>query len=141
MIPTRSSSFVSRQKHSMTSMGKGVAAQLIAPAEPILAQSIAPLHSIHQEERHMGCLDIPNETIFTMEMTPIKFGPGATEEVPYDLKRLGVHRTLLVTDSGLMKLGLAERVRVLIQEAGIAVDIFDDVHIEPTDRSFEQIAS
>ena len=89
----------------------------------------------------MGCLDIPNETIFTMEMTPIKFGPGATEEVPYDLKRLGVHRALLVTDSGLMKLGLAERVRALIQEAGIAVDIFDDVHIEPTDRSFEQIAS
>ena len=25
----------------------------------------------------MGCLDIPNETFFTMEMTPIKFGPGA----------------------------------------------------------------
>ena len=25
----------------------------------------------------MGCLDIPNETVFTMEMTPIKFGPGA----------------------------------------------------------------
>ena len=37
----------------------------------------------------MGCLDIPNETVFTMEMTPIKFGPGATGEVAYDLKRLG----------------------------------------------------
>jgi len=89
----------------------------------------------------MGCLDIPNETIFTMEMTPIKFGPGATEEVPYDLKRLGVRHALLVTDGGLMKLGLPERVRALIQDAGISVDIFDDVHIEPTDRSFEQIAS
>ncbi len=89
----------------------------------------------------MGCLDIPNETIFTMEMTPIKFGPGATEEVPYDLKRLGVRHALLVTDRGLVKLGLPERVRALVQDAGISVDIFDDVHIEPTDRSFEQIAS
>lgn len=89
----------------------------------------------------MGCLDIPNETIFTMEMTPIKFGPGATEEVPYDLKRLGVRHALIVTDSGLMKLGLPDRVRTLIQDAGISADIFDDVHIEPTDRSFEQIAS
>ncbi len=26
----------------------------------------------------MSCLDIPNETVFTMEMTPIKIGPGAT---------------------------------------------------------------
>lgn len=89
----------------------------------------------------MGCLDIPNETIFTMEMTPIKFGPGATEEVSYDLKRLGVRHALIVTDSGLMKLGLPDRVRTLIQDAGISADIFDDVHIEPTDRSFEQIAS
>ena len=50
----------------------------------------------------MGCLDIPNETIITMEMTPIKFGPGATNEVGYDLKRLGVRRALIVTDKGIM---------------------------------------
>jgi hydroxyacid-oxoacid transhydrogenase len=89
----------------------------------------------------MGCLDIPNETIFHMETTPMKFGPGATDEVAYDLKRLGVRRALLVTDKGLMKLGLPDRVRGLIQEAGITVDIYDDVHIEPTDASFEAIAS
>jgi hydroxyacid-oxoacid transhydrogenase len=88
----------------------------------------------------MGCLDIPNETVFTMETTPMKFGPGATEEVAYDLKRLGVRRTLLITDKHLMQLGLPDRVRGLIQEAGINVDIFYDVHVEPTDVSFEAIA-
>ena len=46
----------------------------------------------------MGCLDIPNETVFTMEMTPIKFDPGATNEIAYDLKRLGVHSALIITD-------------------------------------------
>src|SRR5256712_2939118 len=89
----------------------------------------------------MGCLDIPNETIFTMEMTPIKFGPGATDEVAYDLKRLGVKHALIVTDQGVMKLGLPERVRTLLQEDGLSTDIFDEVHVEPTDRSFEAIST
>jgi alcohol dehydrogenase class IV len=89
----------------------------------------------------MGCLDIPNETVFVMEMTPIKFGPGATNEVSYDLKRLGVRNALIVSDKGLMKLGLPERVRTLLREDGIHADIFDDVHVEPTDQSFEAIAN
>jgi alcohol dehydrogenase class IV len=63
----------------------------------------------------MGCLDIPNETIFTMEMTPIKFGPGPTDEVAYDLKRLGVEHTSIITDRGIMQLGLPDRVRTLHQ--------------------------
>src|SRR5258708_13026567 len=87
----------------------------------------------------MGCLDIPNETVFTMEMTPIKVGLGATDEVAYDLKRLGVKHTLIITDRGVMKLGLPERVRSLLQEDGINADIFDEVHVEPTDQSFEAI--
>jgi alcohol dehydrogenase class IV len=89
----------------------------------------------------MGCLDIPNETIITMEMTPIKFGPGATNEVGYDLKRLGVRRALIVTDKGVMKIGLPERVRTLLQDEGISAEIYDDVHVEPTDKSFEAISS
>jgi hydroxyacid-oxoacid transhydrogenase len=89
----------------------------------------------------MGCLDIPNETVFTMEMTPIKVGPGATNEVAYDLKRLGVKHALIISDRGVMKLGLPERVRSLVQEAGLRADIFDDVHVEPTDKSFEEIST
>src|SRR5438552_1433067 len=89
----------------------------------------------------MGCLDIPNETVFTMEMTPMKFGPGATDEVAYDLKRLGVRHALIVTDRTIMKLGLPERVRTLLEEAGINTEIYDAVHVEPTDQSFEAIAT
>lgn len=89
----------------------------------------------------MGCLDIPNETVFTMEMTPIKVGAGATNEVAYDLKRLGVRHPLIVTDHGIMKLGLPDRVRDLLKEAGITADIYDDAHVEPTDQSFEAISS
>src|SRR5215468_1391303 len=94
-----------------------------------------PLDTIGKEtytrEHTMGCLDIPNETVFTMEMTPVKVGPGATDEVAYDLKRLGVKHALIITDRGVMKIGLPERARSLIQDAGIKVDIFDEVHVEP----------
>jgi hydroxyacid-oxoacid transhydrogenase len=89
----------------------------------------------------MDCLDIPNKTIFTMEMTPIKFGPGSTDEVAYGLKRLGVKHTSIITDRGIMQLGLPDRVRTLIQEAGISADGFDEVHVEPNDHSFEAIAT
>ena len=40
------------------------------------------------------------ETIFTLEATPIKFGPGAVDDAGWELSRLGVTRALLVTDPG-----------------------------------------
>ncbi|HXX77007.1 MAG TPA: hydroxyacid-oxoacid transhydrogenase [Ktedonobacteraceae bacterium] len=89
----------------------------------------------------MACLDLPNETVFTMEMTPIKFGPGSTDEVAYDLKRLAVKTVLIVTDRTMMKLGPPERVQKLLEESGIKSEIYDDVHVEPTDQSFEAIAA
>jgi hydroxyacid-oxoacid transhydrogenase len=86
-------------------------------------------------------LGLPNETVFTMETTPLKFGPGATLEVAFDLRRLGVKRPLLVTDRGLMRTGLPDRVCHLLREADLAADLYDDVHVEPTDASWEAIAS
>jgi alcohol dehydrogenase class IV len=41
-----------------------------------------------------------HETIFTLEATPVKFGPGASQDAGWELKRLGVRRALLVTDPG-----------------------------------------
>jgi alcohol dehydrogenase class IV len=68
------------------------------------------------------------------------FGRGATGDVAYDLKRLGVRRPLLVTDRGLMQTGLPDRVCRLLREADLAADLYDDVHVEPTDASWQAIA-
>jgi alcohol dehydrogenase class IV len=85
-------------------------------------------------------LDLPNETVFTMETTPLKFGVGATDEVGYDLRRLGVRRPLLVTDRGLMSIGLPDRVCHVLREAGLSPELYDEVHVEPTDASWQAIA-
>ncbi len=81
------------------------------------------------------------ETVLVMETTPIKFGVGATEEIGYDLRRLGVTKALLVTDRSLLKTGIPDKVARLARESGVQVEIFDGVHIEPTDRSFEEAAA
>jgi alcohol dehydrogenase class IV len=88
----------------------------------------------------MKGVTLPTETVFVMEMSPIKFGLGATDEIAYDARRLGLKRALIVTDRRLSELGLPERVRALLDEEGIKADIYDGVAIEPTDRSMEEAA-
>jgi hypothetical protein len=55
----------------------------------------------------MKGVTLPNETVFVMEMSPIKFGLGATEEIGFDARRLGLRKVLIVTDPGLAALGPA----------------------------------
>jgi hydroxyacid-oxoacid transhydrogenase len=80
------------------------------------------------------------ETVFTLEATPVKFGPGAADDAGWELARLGVTRALLVTDPGVAAAGHPERVRASIAAAGIDAVVFDGAHVEPTLASFEQAA-
>ncbi len=88
----------------------------------------------------MKGVTLPTETVFVMEMSPIKFGLGATEEIAYDAQRLGLGRILIVTDRNIAELGLPERIRALLGEQGIKADVYDGVEVEPTDRSMEEAA-
>ena len=73
-----------------------------------------------------------HERVFTLEATPVKFGPGAVSDAGWELKRLGVSRALLVTDPGVAALGHAERVRELVAAEGIEVVVYDRSRVEPT---------
>lgn len=88
----------------------------------------------------MKGVTLPTETVFVMEMSPIKFGLGALDEVGFDAHRLGMKKALIFTDRHLSELGLPERVRALLEEQGVKADIFDGVEVEPTDRSMEEAA-
>jgi alcohol dehydrogenase class IV len=80
------------------------------------------------------------ETVFTLEATPIKFGPGAADDAGWELKRLGVKRALLVTDPGVARLGHPDRIRERIEREGIDVVVYDRSRVEPTVESFQEAA-
>jgi hydroxyacid-oxoacid transhydrogenase len=80
------------------------------------------------------------ETVFTLEATPIKFGPGAVADAGWELERLRVRRALLVTDPGVARLGIADRVLASIRAAGIDVVVYDRAHVEPTLDSLQEAA-
>lgn len=79
-------------------------------------------------------MDVPTETIIPMETVPIKFGVGATEELPFELNRLGAKRVLLVTDRRLVEIGLAARVRLIIEGDGVAVSVYGRISTSPSVR-------
>lgn len=57
----------------------------------------------------------------------IHFGSGKTKELGALARRLGAGKVLLVTDPGVVKAGLAERVFKPLAGADIACEIFDEV--------------
>ncbi len=73
-----------------------------------------------------------HETVFTLEATPFKFGPGAAAEAGWELKRLGVERAFLVTDPGVAAAGHPDRVRESIEAEGIEVVVYERGRVEPT---------
>jgi len=95
---------------------------------------------LSKERGGMKGVTLPTETVFVMEASPIKFGLGATDEIAYDARRLGLKRVLIVTDPRIGELGLPDRVRALLEEEGVKADVYDGVEIEPTDRSMEEAA-
>jgi hydroxyacid-oxoacid transhydrogenase len=72
-----------------------------------------------------------------MDTSSIKFGPGVTREVGYDMQEQGARRVMVVTDSNLTD---SEPVSVTIEalrKQGIDTALFDEVAVEPTDNSFQ----
>jgi len=77
------------------------------------------------------------EMIYTLEATPLKFGPGAAEEAGWELKRLGATRVLLISDAGVARVGITERVKESIERAGIACVVYAHARVEPTLQSLQ----
>jgi alcohol dehydrogenase class IV len=76
-----------------------------------------------------------SETVFTYGAPALKFGPGASAEIGYDLLQVGVRRVLLVTDPGVAATGHPARIAEQMEGRGLEVTTYDGVHVEPTDES------
>jgi len=75
------------------------------------------------------------EAVFTYGAPQLKFGTGSSDEIGFDLAQYGVRRVLLVTDPGVAATGAPHRIAEQISRYDIDAQIFDGVHIEPTDDS------
>jgi hydroxyacid-oxoacid transhydrogenase len=77
------------------------------------------------------------ETVFTYGAPGLKFGVGASDEIGFDLSQYDVRRVLVITDPGVAATGHPQRVADQMAQYGIEAAVFDGVHVEPTDASFE----
>jgi hydroxyacid-oxoacid transhydrogenase len=78
------------------------------------------------------------ETTFTMDTSSIKYGPGVTREIGWDMEEQGAHRVMVVTDPNLAG---SEPVAVALEalrKHGIDAVLFDRASVEPTDISFKE---
>ena len=81
---------------------------------------------------------MPLENAFTLDTSSIKYGPGVTREVGFDMAALGCRRVLVVTDP---KLAASDPVQITLKALsaeGIEAVLFDRVRVEPTDASFKE---
>lgn len=80
-----------------------------------------------------------HETAFAIDPTSIAFGPGVLREVGESL--LGCKRVALFTDAQVAKLPLLETVKDSLKKSGIDFALYSNVHVEPTNASFEEAAT
>ncbi|KHL16330.1 alcohol dehydrogenase class IV [Mumia flava] len=75
------------------------------------------------------------ESVFTYGSPRLKFGPGSSSELGFELASLGARRVLLVTDAGVAATGAPERIVKQVSDAGIETVTYASTHVEPTDAS------
>jgi len=68
-------------------------------------------------------------------VVPVEFDFGAVKTLPAECAALGMSRVLLVTDKGLRRTGLLDRILELLKPA-VDVEAFDDMPSSPFSPSY-----
>ena len=66
--------------------------------------------------------------------TILLFGKGSINKLLPVFKEKGISRLLLVTDPGLVEIGLADKVKEELTSSGLNINIFDGVHPNPVEE-------
>ncbi len=78
------------------------------------------------------------ESAFSMDTSSIKYGPGVTREVGWDMEEQGARRVMVVTDPGLTENEAVSITLESLRKHGIDAVLFDQSSVEPTDISFKE---
>lgn len=65
-------------------------------------------------------------------------GIGAVQKLDKEIKKFDAKKVLIITDSGVSKTGIPEKVKKPLLESGIEVGVFDKVEPEPSIENFEE---
>jgi hydroxyacid-oxoacid transhydrogenase len=77
-----------------------------------------------------------HDTAFELAAASIRFGPGVTREVGFDLADLGVQHVLVLSDPIVGRLPPVQTVLEYLEDNNIRCSRYDRVRVEPTDESF-----
>ena len=79
------------------------------------------------------CMDISNQLdVYKRQPSMSLMGAGCIEEVPAEIKELGLTKALIVTDKVLNQIGLVGELTKLLEQNGIQYAIYDGVQPNPT---------
>src|SRR6266853_1491667 len=77
-----------------------------------------------------------HESAFSVDISSIVFGPGVLKEAGEHARALGMRRAALFTDERVGALECVADALASLRAAGVDVEIYDEVRVEPTDASF-----
>ena len=79
-----------------------------------------------------------SEYAFEMSSSTLRFGRGVTQEIGFDVVHMGFRDSVcVVTDKKLINMRQFHAVAESLAKAGVKFDVFDDVAVEPTDKSLQ----
>lgn len=79
-----------------------------------------------------------NETVFTLEATPVKFGMGASLELGWELQSLALQKVVVFLDPNVAHIPMVQRILSNITAAGITSVVYSNIQVEPSLESLEQ---
>jgi len=77
------------------------------------------------------------DSVFNVEAVKIKFGFGALHEVGAEARSFGMKRVAIYTDKNVVELEPVSITENSLKKEGIDAAVYDEVEVEPTDRSFK----
>lgn len=66
------------------------------------------------------------------------FGPGARKQLPEVLQRMGLHKALVTSDKGLIKVGTTKMVTDVLDEVGFSYEVYSEIKPNPTVTNVQQ---
>lgn len=81
---------------------------------------------------------IKSDYAFEMACSTVRFGPGVVKELGYDLKNLNCTKIAVFTDERIRQLKSFEKLLRSLDNKSIKYEIYDNIRVEPTDKSFKQ---